>query len=114
MEYLGGGDFITGTETINKIVNLFTLNIPRLIVKICRWIFAKITGRKLGPYTDPFFVRGNFSLIKFNYFPFEFLKRRFLLWQIYRKFKMIWYQDRAFEKYGLDDIIGSNIKEIAR
>jgi len=114
LEFLGGGDFITGTETINKIVNLFTLNIPRLIVKICRWIFAKITGRKLGPYQDPFFVRGNFKLIRFNYFPFEFLKRRFLLWQIYRKFKMIWYQDRAFEKYGLDDIIGSNIKEIAR
>lgn len=27
---------------------------------------------------------------------------------------MIWYQDRAFEKYGLDDIIGSAVKNIAR
>lgn len=74
----------------------------------------KITRRKLAPYTDPFFVKGDFKLLKFNYFPFEFIKRRFLLWQIYRKFKMIWYQDRAFEKYGLDDIIGSNVKEFAR
>jgi hypothetical protein len=31
-----------------------------MIVKICRWVFAKITRRKLGPYSDPFFVRGNF------------------------------------------------------
>lgn len=60
LEFLGGGDFVTGTETINKIVNLFTLNIPRLIVKICRWVFAKVTRRKLAPYKDPFFVRGNF------------------------------------------------------
>jgi len=27
---------------------------------------------------------------------------------------MIWWQDRAFERFGLDDVIGSNIKEIAR
>jgi hypothetical protein len=96
LEFLGGGDFITGTETINKIVNLFTLNIPRLIVKICRWIYSKITKRKLDLYKDPFFVRGNFKLLRFDYMPFEFLKRRFLRWQISRKFKMIWYQDRAF------------------
>lgn len=101
---------MTGTATINKIVNLFTLNIPRLIVKICRWIFAKITRKKLGPYSDPFFVRGNFEILKFDYWPFEMIKRQFLLWQIYRKFKMVWFQDRAFEKYGMDDIIGSNIK----
>jgi LETM1 and EF-hand domain-containing protein 1 len=60
LEFLGGGDFVDGTTTFNKIVNLFTLNIPRLIVKICRWVFAKITRRKLAPYTDPRFVRGNF------------------------------------------------------
>ena len=93
---MGGGDFVTGTETVNKIVNLFTLNIPRVTVKVCRWLFAKLTRRKLAPYEDPFFVRGNFRLFRFNYFPFEMVKRRFLLWQIYRKFKMIWYQDRAF------------------
>lgn len=57
---MGGGDFITGTGIINKVVNLFTLNIPRLIYKIFRFLYGKILRKNLGPYKDPFFIRGNF------------------------------------------------------
>lgn len=79
-----------------------------------RWTYYKIKKVPPPPYKDPFFVRGNFQILKFNYFPFEYVKRQFLLFQIRRRFKMIWEQDRAFEMYGLDDVIGNEIKEIAR
>lgn len=96
LEFLGGGDFVTGTASINKIVNLFTLNIPRVTLKILRYLYSKLLRVKLEPYEDPWFIKGDFSVFKFNFFPFEFFKRRFLLWQIRRKFTMIWLQDRAF------------------
>lgn len=101
---------MTGTASINKIVNLFTLNIPRVLLKICRFLVSKILRIKLETYQDPWFIQGNFRIFKFNFFPFEYLKRQFLLWQIKRKFRMIWIQDRAFEKFGLDDVVGRNIK----
>jgi hypothetical protein len=40
-----GGDFITGTSIVNKLVNLFTLNIPRAIIKTYRYFFSKITKK---------------------------------------------------------------------
>jgi hypothetical protein len=55
-------------------------------------------------------VRGYFKFLKLNYLPFEFFKRRFLLWQIKRRFSLIAEEDKAFEKYGMDDVIGSSIK----
>jgi len=70
LEFMGGGEFVTGTESINKIVNLFTLNIPRLVYKILRWILSKIVRKDFGPYKDPWFIRGNFRFARFNYFPF--------------------------------------------
>lgn len=114
LEFMGGGDFITGVETFNKVVNLFTRDIPRLVVKLLRWLYATVTRKTLEPYQDPWFVKGYFDIFKFNYFPFEPLKCRFLIWQIDRKFRMISEQDRAFEKFGMDDIVGSNIKSFAR
>ena len=109
-----GGSYLTGTATINKIVNLFTETIPRATIKINRYLYGKITGKELAPYKDPFFVRGNFSIFKLNYFPFEYLKRQFLIFQINRKFKIIKQQDEAFEKYGMNDIKGNYIKDFAR
>ena len=105
---------MTGTATINKISNLFTMSIPRAIVKVCRYLYTKITKKELAPYEDPFFITGNYSIFKFNYFPFEYIKRQFLLFQIRRKFRIIQKQDIAFEEYGMDDIIGNNIKDFAR
>lgn len=93
---MGGGDFLSGTQVVNKIVHLFTMNIPRTIYKILRWIYYKLIRKTPPPYEDPWFVTGNFRVFRFNYYPFEFIKRRFLLYQIRRKFKMLWYQDRAF------------------
>ena len=111
---MGGGEFVTGTESINKMVNLFTLNIPRLLYKVLRWSWSKITRKDLAPYQDPWCIRGNFRIARFNYFPFEGLKRKFLIWQINRKFRRLWLEDRAFEIYGLGDVVGKNIKHIAR
>lgn len=85
-----GGNFVTGTASINKIVNLFTLNIPRLLIKICRFFVIKLFRVKLKPYQDPWFVKGDFKICKFNYFPFEGLKKAFLMWQINRQFRQIW------------------------
>ena len=87
---------MTGTYAINKIVNLFTMSIPRMLYKMWRWMFYKLTSKEVPEYEDPWFVKGNFAIFKFNYFPFEIIKRHFLLWQIRRKFKVLWYQDRAF------------------
>lgn len=99
-----GGDFITGTSIVNKLVNLFTLNIPRAIIKTYRYFFSKITKKQLAPYKDPIFVKGDFKIFKFNYFPFQYFKKQFLLYQINRKFKMLSEQDIAFQEYGMSDI----------
>ena len=61
---------MTGTATINKISNLFTMNIPRGLTKLFRYIKSKITKQQLDEYKDPFYVTGNYSIFKFNYFPF--------------------------------------------
>ena len=95
LEFMGG-NFMTGTYAINKIVNLFTMGIPRMLYKMWLWSYYKMTSKEAPDYEDPWFVRGNFDIFKFNYFPFEIIKRQFLLWQIRRKFKVLWYQDRAF------------------
>ena len=70
LEFIGGGDFVTGTESLNKVVNLFTLNIPRLVYRILRYLVGKIIRKDFGPYEDPWFIRGNFKFMRLNYFPF--------------------------------------------
>ena len=63
LEFLGGGDFVTGTFSINKILNVFTLSLPRLIIKTGRFFKEKILKKELEEYEDPWFVRGDLSLI---------------------------------------------------
>ena len=92
MEFLGA-PYITGTNTINKIVNLFTMTIPRLLIKSGRYLHSKWHQCKLTPYVDPWWVQGDFRVFRFNYFPFEPLKRRFLIFQIRRHFRMLKKQD---------------------
>jgi hypothetical protein len=91
-----GTNNLTGTAIINKIVNLFTLNIPRVIIQLYKYVYSKITRQKLEKYQDPWFVKGDFKVFKFNYFPFEYLKRKFLILQIDRHMKQIKDQDHAF------------------
>lgn len=45
-----GIPYYTGTAIFNKVINLFTLNIPRLIYKIIRYLHSKITKTKLDEY----------------------------------------------------------------
>lgn len=84
-----GGDFYSGTATINKIVNLITGTIPRITYKIFLYIYYKSIAKKAPPYHDPFFVKENFKILLFNYFPFEYFKRKFLLLQIKMKFNRV-------------------------
>lgn len=42
-----GVNYLPGTAIFNKFVNLFTLNIPRVIIKIVRYLYSKITQQKL-------------------------------------------------------------------
>jgi hypothetical protein len=65
-----GSNYLPGTAIFNKFVNLFTLNIPGLIYRILRYLYSKITQKKLQEYKDPWFIKGNFRIFKFNYFPF--------------------------------------------
>lgn len=109
-----GIHYYTGTAIINKIVNLFTLNIPSLIYKIIRYIYSKVTKTKLAEYKNPWWIKGDFDILKFNYFPFEYFKRRYLMWQINKHFKTLLDQDMAFEKYGMEDIQGYAIRDFAR
>lgn len=91
-----GSPFITGTNTINKIVNLFTMTIPRVLIKFYRYLSSKWNRNKVPPYVDPWWIKGNFRVFQFNYFPFEAIKRRFLIFQINLHFKILWNQDKAF------------------
>lgn len=65
-----GVHYYTGTAIINKVVNLFTLNIPSLVYRILRYLYSKVTRAKLGEYKNPWWIKGNFDILKFNYFPF--------------------------------------------
>lgn len=59
---------IAGTLIINKIVNLFTYYIPKYLYKLYRAIkYYKVTA---PPYKDPFFVKGDFKILKLNFWPF--------------------------------------------
>ena len=91
-----GGYYVTGTATLNKIVNVCTLNIPRMIIKICRWMYSKLFKVELRPYEDPWFLGSDFRILRMNYFPFENVKRAFLKYQINKHFRNIWEQDIAF------------------
>lgn len=87
---------MTGTYIINKIVNLFTMNIPRFLYKVYRFLYVKYTKKELSSYEDPWFVKGNFKFLELNYFPFEYFKRKLLLFQIRNHFKHISNEDLAF------------------
>jgi hypothetical protein len=50
LQFIGGGEFVTGTESINKVVNLFTLQIPGLIYRVLRYLVGKICRIDFGPY----------------------------------------------------------------
>ena len=91
-----GTNYMKGTNTINKVINLFTLYIPRFITKAIRYIYSKITKKKLEAYCDPWYVQGNFRVFSLNYFPFEYLKRKFLIYQINNNFKTLQKEDEAF------------------
>lgn len=113
LEFLGV-HYFTGTAIFNKVINLFTHNIPSLLYKICRYLYSKITQRKLEEYRDPWWIKGDFTIFKFNYFPFEYLKRIFLRWQINKHFRTVQEEDTAFEKFGMEDIQGYAIRDFAR
>ena len=109
-----GAYYVTGTATLNKLVNVVTLGIPRMIIKVCRWMFSKLFRIELKPYQDPWFLGSNFRIFQFNYFPFEKIKRAFLRYQIHKHFRQLYEQDTAFERFGMSDIEGSKIKYFAR
>jgi hypothetical protein len=89
LEFMGG-DFYEGTTTINKLVNFFTGIIPRwFIYKPFRFLYYKLSGQKAPAYKDPWWIKENFDLLDFNYYPFESLKKKWLLYQINRKFTAI-------------------------
>ena len=37
-----------------------------------------------------------------------------MIWQINKKFRKLWLEDRAFEIFGMDDVTGKYIKQLAR
>ena len=94
---------IAGTLIINKIVNLFTMYIPRLLYKLYRAIRYNKTIPP--PYKDPFYVKGDFKLLKLNFEPFEFFKRKLLIFQIERHLNRITREDKAFEMNGYHKLV---------
>jgi len=75
--------YFTGTESINKIFNIFSYYLPTYTLKLFRWAWYKlITKKQPSPFNDPFLRFKSPSFLKFNYFPFEYFKRKFLLYQI--------------------------------
>jgi hypothetical protein len=89
--------------------------LPRwLIYKPYRYISYKLRGETPPPYKDPWWIKENFRCLRFDYYPFESLKRKWLIWQINRKFTQIKEQDLAFERYGMKDVKLCETKNYAR
>lgn len=76
------------------------------MIKTYRYLWSMISGENLQQYKDPYYIGGNFEILKFNYYPFEAIKKRFLMIQIDQKLKKINKQDKAFLRYGMNDVIG--------
>ncbi len=67
---------------------MFTGVLPRwLLYKPIRYLYYKVIGQVAPKYEDPWFIKENFKIFKFNYGPFEILKRKYLISQIDKKFK---------------------------
>ena len=103
---------ITGTLIINKIVNLFTLYIPRMFYKLFRAL--KYRNRKPPAYKDPKWIKGDFKFLKLNYFPFEFIKRQLLIFQIERHLTRVAREDSAFEANGFRELTKERIAPFMR
>jgi LETM1 and EF-hand domain-containing protein 1 len=110
-----GGDYFEGTTTINKSVNFFTGIVPRwFFYKPIRFAYYKLQKKTAPPYKDPWWIMENFRVFEFNYYPFEDLKRRWLLRQINNKFVATKEEDLAFDRYGMNDVKLEQMKLFAR
>lgn len=89
---------VDGTNTINKIVNLFTHILPTLGIKIFRFIKLRIfkMQKNWDETVDPIENWKDFRILKFDYGPFEFLKRKLLLKQIDYHYNVTGEQDKVF------------------
>lgn len=68
----------------------------------------------MPPFTDPFASWKSPSFLRFNYFPFEYFKRRFLLYQIDQHLQQTKLEDEACLAHGLKDLKISDIKDFSR
>ena len=87
-------EIITGTHLINEIIR-YAIHMPRYIVNI--FLFIIRSKKRL---TWNYWVL-NYQ-IKANFLPFEYLKKKLILFQIERNIKHLKSQDAAFDQYGFD------------
>jgi len=107
--------YFTGTESINKIVNIFTYYLPTFTMKLCRWLWYRLIRRKEAPpFTDPFLKWKDLDFLKFNYFPFEYLKKKFLMYQINQHLHQTKLEDEACLAHGIKDLKISHMKDFSR
>lgn len=107
--------YLTGTESITKIYNIIPYYLPTYTWKLLRWIWYRVFLRKQPPpFTDPFLRFKSPRLLRFNYFPFEYFKRWFLIMQIDRHLEHLRIVDEACLLHGIKDLKISDIKEFSR
>jgi LETM1 and EF-hand domain-containing protein 1 len=87
-------EVITGTHLVNEIVR-YSIHMPRFLMNILLFI----TRSKKRIIWNHWIL--NYQ-IKANFRPFEYLKKKFLLFQIERNIKHLKNQDSAFDQYGFD------------
>ena len=87
-------ELITGTHLINELVR-YTIHMPRFIMNILLFI-SRSQKRIAWNYWML-----NYQ-IKANFLPFEYLKKKLLLFQIEKNIKSLKNQDIAFDQYGFD------------
>lgn len=87
-------EVITGTHLINELVR-YTIHMPRFIMNILLFITRSKKRVVWNHWVLNYQIKGNFR-------PFEYLKKKLLLFQLEKNLMHLKNQDVAFEQFGFD------------
>lgn len=107
-----GAYYVTGTHILNQTVNIVTYYLPTLLASLLLLPFRA----RGAPAVDwsRFQMLQNFPLLKFNYQPFEFLKRRLLLAQLHSHLGSVRREDQHLLRNGAADLKPDDLREMLR
>lgn len=111
-DFLGVKEYKTGTNILNRSMNILSYYLPTFLST--PWDLATNKGHFSKAYWTRFMAGKDLPMFKFNYGPFEILKRRFLMSQIEKHLKNVKKVDRKLLVDGTLEYKTSVLNEFGR